>query len=308
MVFAMMKPALCGMMMCLFSVQAKTILRWGPTGHTTLADIASVYLTNETAATMDVILGGQSMGDVASWADDIRNDAEWTNSLHFINAMQDPCTSTDGCEFIYERDCVDNICASGAIANYSTILHVLNPKELNTVPANDSAKFIIHFVGDIHQPLHVSRYTDYGGNDIKVKFNDQDWNLHSVWDSGIISKNIYENFGGDSDAFTASLLNQIETTWKGEVESWTECSCDSDGLKQKVQVAPPSVLCCSNAWASESLFDALNYAYLNEFGEEIVSGDTISDEYYSERLPIIQKRLAMGGVRLAALLEAVLSN
>jgi hypothetical protein len=305
-----------GLTLLSVSLATKPRLGWGQLGHTTVADIATEYVNDITAEVLDVILGGLSMGDVSSWADQIRNDVDWTTPLHFIDVQQDPCTNTNNCEFVYDRDCVDDACISGAIANYSAVLYALNPKGLETTAANDSAKFVIHFVGDIHQPLHVSKADDMGGNTIEVTFEGDDWNLHSIWDTALISKDIEVDFDGDSEAFTKYLVGMIDTAWKNESSSWTDCSCTAkDGqhftanLKSTeiISIEPEVVLCCANQWAEETLYYALNDAYLNEFGEEIVSGDEITLDYYELRMPVIEKRLAIGGVRLAALMDALLA-
>lgn len=294
----------------------KPNLGWGQVGHTTIADIATEYIGAATSSTLDIILGGQSMGDVSSWADQIRDDVSWTTPLHFIDVQQEPCTASNDCHFDYSRDCVNNACISGAIGNYSAILYALNPRGLMTAAANDSTKFLIHFLGDIHQPLHVSRADDMGGNTIEVTFEEADWNLHSLWDTAMISKDIQANFDGDSTAFAKYLINMIDNTWKNESASWTDCSCTfDDGRRLNINlkisgiitVEPDTVLCCANQWAEETLYYALNDAYLNEFTEEIVSGDEISLEYYELRIPVIEKRLAVGGIRLAALMDALLA-
>lgn len=280
------------------------------------------------------------LADVADWADKVRYTHEWhwTAPLHYIDVedktYKHGChymnSSTakgneESCQFIYERDCKHDFCVAGAISNYSNILYEesqillesrVNPKyerrlrglqmkfgnmiatDNSTALVLDSLMFVTHFIGDIHQPLHCSRKSDKGGNSFHVEFvvpseKSHQWNLHSVWDTGIILRSVEEMYSKSRDEFENNIKEMIETDYASEIRNWLECG---DGRKQK----------CTTLWGEESFSDALQYAYLSEMGEEIISGATISDKYYHSRLLIIQKRLAMAGVRLAYSLEVIL--
>jgi len=295
------------------------------------------------------------LANVATWADKVRYTKawHWTAPLHFIDVEDktyehgchyealpdknsrnagadiDHLSNAETCHFIYERDCKNDFCVAGAIANYSTIFgqeynddkfviykekrHLRSPQvEQNIVSRDiglaknstyllvDSLMFITHFIGDIHQPLHCSRKSDKGGNSFKVHFEvhseeKNKWSLHSVWDTGIIVKSVQEMFNNSRDAFEDEILRLIETEYADLIDTWLSCSDGRDKL-------------CTTKWGEESFEDALRYSYMSETGAEIVDNSTISFEYYKSRLPIVQQRLALAGVRLAGTLELLFSQ
>ena len=155
-------------------------------GHITTAYIASNFVSNSTEAYLKQLLRSNEsdyMAKVASWADSIRYTkwGRFTSTFHFIDAHDNP---PESCNVDFERDCKETGCVITALANYTE--QSLDP----ALPAwrrAQAAKFVIHFVGDLHQPLHnedVSR----GGNGIHVKWDGRDYNLHHVWDSSIAEK------------------------------------------------------------------------------------------------------------------------
>ena len=131
-------------------------------------------------------------------------------------------------------------------------------------------KWIVHLVGDVHQPLHVGRGGDAGGNAIKVKWFGKDSNLHTVWDDGMIEA---------TKLSFSELARFVDKAKKAQVAKWQE----SDVL----------------VWVQESIVHRTQ-AYT-------VPGPTVSDSYrYSyENMPLVRKRLAQAGVRLAGLLNKV---
>ena len=277
---------------------------WGRDGHEIVAGIANFSLSASSRRVSLSVLNGKSLSDVANWADDIASDIPWSYGLHFINVMQSPCENDGDCMFVYSRDCVDDLCVAGAILNYTDSLSTSlkeNKTEYSLI-AENSLRFIVHYMGDIHQPLHSARDYDRGGNNIDVVFyvpgQGSDWNLHNVWDFGLIVRTINESFAGSKNAFTVSLLQQLENDYSpSDIIEWTQCISllpkgDISGLKS-----------CVEEWAQESLSLALSDSYLDEHGIKIVSGDEISDAYWQARIKPVQERLIMSGVRLAAIIE-----
>jgi S1/P1 Nuclease len=328
---------------------------WGKLGHEIVANIAWSRLAAPTQDWITEILSsdlisfkamnssaGSPLANVANWADIVRytHDYHWSAPLHFIDIRDDEilngCPIMDpenygwknDCHFLYERDCPHDVCVSGAIMNYSSLL-LASSKVMSCTKGSMrvrriqsdiskraeasplvSLKFLTHFVGDIHQPLHVSRKTDIGGNKIEVNFDPllqnhdeillnelkstkKSWSLHSVWDDGIIEKTLSELFHGSREGFEKDLIKQLDAyTADGELTLWLICA---DGRRQD----------CTTQWAEESLEYALSWAYRNEHGNDIHEGDDISDKYYRTRLPILQRRLVAAGVRLAITLELI---
>ena len=158
-----------------------TAQAWGNDGHQIIATIAQSRLTATAQKKITLLLNNQNMSSVATWADSVRKTPEWSWSapLHFINVPDGKCS------FSYTRDCKKDFCCAGAILNFtkqmllSTELEMETETETETetsaaaaaaaaaavkVTALDAAKFVIHFVGDIHQPLHTAWKSDRGGN------------------------------------------------------------------------------------------------------------------------------------------------
>lgn len=322
---------------CWFSIvlgflllQPHGTLAWGKVGHEMVANVAWHRLSNETRTWVSSVLGavndvaeaGSPLAAVASWADRVRYTKayHWSTPLHYVDVQDDVieggCPVRDpgeltNCRFEYSRDCVNDFCAAGAIANYSARLDDNNSLLLAPLPlhANESLKFLIHIVGDIHQPLHSSRKTDKGGNTIHVNFDlapphhgifiNRDgmaahahgWNLHSVWDDGIIEKALQKLYRGERVLFERDLYSKIlEFANSGQLDLWLACG---DGRK----------IACTSVWAQESLGTALAFAYRDEHGLPIRNSTTLTEEYYLSRLQVVQRRIVAAGVRLAWTLE-----
>mmetsp|Transcript_4583 Transcript_4583/g.6518 ORF Transcript_4583/g.6518 Transcript_4583/m.6518 type:complete len:353 (+) Transcript_4583:169-1227(+) len=309
---------------------------WGKDGHRVVGNLAYDRLRNSTQKIVNEILlnddgsygdddmSSTPLGSVANWADKVRFTKfySWSTPLHYVDVRDDeiqggcPCDSPNttvasSCYFDYDRDCVNDRCAVGGIVNYT---NRLNDQYLNTFLRKQSdqyqnrvsLRFLTHFVGDLHQPLHSARTSDKGGNSFHVHFHapiqtalqqrdgsfESAWNLHSVWDVGIIERAISEYYGSRQglEKAIAELIRNMESS--GEIKHILACS---DGRLKE----------CGSAWAEESLNDALNWAYRNSNGEEVENGSVLSDIYFTTRLPIVLHRLAAASIRLAASLEAI---
>ncbi|KMZ75437.1 hypothetical protein ZOSMA_114G00340 [Zostera marina] len=146
--------------------------------------------------------------------------------------------------------------------------------------------FLAHFMGDIHQPLHVSFADDEGGNSIIVHWYRRKSNLHHVWDVSIIETAMKDFYGNDLVTMIEAIGHNITNAWSDQVPGWESCN--------------GSTATCVDGYASESINLACNYAY-----KDVDQGATLEDDYFLSRLPIIERRIAQGGVRLAALLNRI---
>jgi hypothetical protein len=259
----------------------------------------------------------------------------WSGPLHYIDvhdediaggcpvenritaALSSPESYT--CMFDYARDCANDWCAAGAIVNYtSQLTPAVTPNLESDRLVRESLMFLVHFVGDIHQPLHSARESDRGGNTISVNFNQSSSgtsrresprnsrralrhshhssNLHSVWDSSIIEKAMRDDYTGSREAMEEDILQHIRKT-KDSDEWKTWMACPDGGSRA-----------CTSQWGEESLNYALTWAYSNVDGTEVQEGDELSTGYYETRLPVVKERLAAAGVRLAVTLEIQLSG
>lgn len=220
---------------------------------------------------------------VSTWADDIKDETEWkwTQPLHFIN------TPSWACKFVASTDCADSMCVYGAILNFTEqVTSASGTQQL------DALKFVTHFVGDIHQPLHCGFLADHGGNDITGYFLDTYTNLHAVWDAGIIANRITTSFAGDQDSYVTYLLKQIAGPWAANATEWASCTT-------------PGSSTCVNEWANESAGLACTKAYVDQTGAHIASDFSLGSAYYKFTLPVVEMQLAKGGVRLANLLNNI---
>ena len=186
--------------------------------------------------------------------------------------------------------------AAGAIANFSSILQKgVNAQSVSNTTI-EALKFVVHFVGDIMQPLHCGMLADHGGVYINVKFpvNNQgtDWNLHNVWDFGLIVNR--EGVEGEYLGLVQSIQTQLAGRWETDSYAWAQ------------SVDP-------KAWVQESLNMATSFAYRFANGTDIRRTHARTDfvtlgngvDAYMQTGGVIEEQLARAGVRLATLLNSV---
>lgn len=160
-------------LLCLTSTLA---FGWGAEGHEAVAIIAEHHLSPKAKQEIDRLLSlepGQTLTTVATWADEHRSRD--SSSWHYVNFPRNTC------EYEESRDCSRGNCVVGAIKSQLQILKS-NTSEENRLKA---LKFLVHFVGDVHQPLHAGYKDDKGGNSYQIQVNGKGGNLHSLWDSGL---------------------------------------------------------------------------------------------------------------------------
>lgn len=191
-------------------------------GHITIAYVASNFVQPQTQSYFQRLLRndtGDYLANVATWADSIRYTkwGHYTGVFHFIDAKDDPPTS---CTVDLDRDCKKEGCVVTAIQNYTT--QVLDPDMPAWLRAQ-AAKFVVHFVGDIHQPLHDENVAR-GGNGIHVLWQGAELNLHHVWDSSIAERwvgGVRRKPFGEARAWADELTAKIRTgQFAAESKSW----------------------------------------------------------------------------------------
>ena len=156
---------------------------WGAMAHYAVAYVATNFITTDTRSYLQTLLADTStdyLATVASWADSYRSTSTGAFSapFHYIDALDNPPSS---CGVSFSRDCGSSGCIVGAISNYTTRLLTTS---LTTTDRQIAAKMLVHFLGDIGQPLHCENL-DVGGNDIDVTYSGASTNLHTVWDTKI---------------------------------------------------------------------------------------------------------------------------
>ncbi|KAL1223319.1 Endonuclease 2 [Cardamine amara subsp. amara] len=267
---------------------APKIHGWGIQGHEIVCKIAQTRLDETASKAVKELLPASAEGDLSSlclWADHVKFRYHWSSPLHYIN-------TPDVCSYQYTRDCKDedgekHRCVAGAIYNYTTQLLTYNTAASSKSQYNltEALLFLSHFMGDIHQPLHVSFASDKGGNTIEVHWYRRKANLHHIWDSSIIETAEEDLYNAELEGMVDAIKKNITTEWADQVKIWESCT---------------NKTACPDIYASEGIKAACDWAY-----KGVTEGDTLEDEYFYSRLPIVYQRLAQGGVRLAATLNKI---
>jgi len=178
-----------------------------------------------------------------------------------------------------------------AISNYTARVA---DRTLPKAQRSEALKFLSHFVGDVHQPLHVGFARDRGGNDIKGAWMGHETNLHKVWDFHVVDRRLRHGFPQTGISGFARHLAAQHTKDRTSAE---HTRCDSQ-----------SASACPNAWAVEAAVLASRVGYKDKHGEVIRDGFRFAHEEYEFLLPIIEKQITKGGVRLARLLDQLLGS
>ncbi|WVR06980.1 hypothetical protein IAU60_004017 [Kwoniella sp. DSM 27419] len=228
-------------------------LSWGAAGHEMVATIAQIHLHPSTKQKLCDILppeAGCHLAPVAAWADAVRNRYRGTAPMHYVNAKQDH--PGDHCEFGEHGWMNEDVNVVTAIQNFTRA--VMDGKGGRDVDI--PLRFLVHFIGDIHQPLHLAG-RDKGGNGAMFLFEGRHRNLHSVWDSGIITKNIRElsNYttplpskqiesslpGAIFDPYVRWIVWEgIREWWRSDLEDWLACPASGDPFPHSSHTAIPA--------------------------------------------------------------------
>lgn len=242
----------------------QNVFAWGTSGHKIVAQIAENNLKPAAKARIQALLSGVSLADVSTWADSIRGRAEWkfTSTWHYVNIP-------DGLS--YEDS--DHDTNGDVITAITELTQVLKDKTANSIDQQSALKLIVHFVGDIHQPLHVGKSDDRGGNNITVVYEGKSVNLHSLWDSVLINK---QNMGYTE--YARYLENQFRDP-SNEGEAFSFKKIVSESMKSRPMI----------------------YDFSLAFFEPII----LTNTYLGRNLNNLNNRLFLGGKRLANLLNSI---
>lgn len=183
---------------------------WGQTGHRVVGLVADRHLNSKARRAMLRILENDSLAEVSSWMDDVKSDNKFnhTHDWHWV-------TIPDG--MTYDQTAKNP--KGDLIMKIEELTTALKSKNLSAEQERESLKFLIHLIGDLHQPLHVGGKDDSGGNAVKVQWFGQTSNLHRVWHSDMID--------GKDLSFTelAGFVGepsktQMKTWQAGSVRDW----------------------------------------------------------------------------------------
>ena len=164
---------------------------WGTEGHQVVAELAQAQLTTKARAEVRRLLTlepGETLVSISTWADEHRNPA--TAPWHYVNFPR------DSCKYDADRDCAGGKCVVAAIEQQLAFLASTAPDEKRLT----ALKYVVHFVADVHQPLHAGYLDDKGGNTYQLQAFMRGSNLHALWDTGLI-----KNLNEDTETLTVRL-------------------------------------------------------------------------------------------------------
>lgn len=201
---------------------------WGPLGHRLVAELAERQLDPAIVPELHRLLdesGASSLVAVANWADDVREGVDGeelsrrTKRMHFVNFADAHC------QFEPARICADGECVVAAI---ESLAKVLADRSKPVGERAQALRFLVHFVGDVHQPLHASYRPDRGGNLFQIRYRGEGTNLHAIWDSRVLG-----SLGVGWQRYARRLGGRTVAAGPLLPQAWAEQSCRisrDDGL------------------------------------------------------------------------------
>lgn len=239
---------------------------WGTIGHRVVGQVAESYLTPTAKAEVIKILGTETIAMSSNYADFIKSDSNYNYlyNWHFINIKGG--LSREEVQAILKNDTAVN-----AYTKINFLVKQLKDRKLPKAEKSLYLKMLIHIVGDIHQPLHVGRLEDLGGNRVRVQWMNVPVNLHQVWDERLID------------------LQQLSYTEFEKAINFT-----TKAMRQVWQKQPISQW----IWDSYQLAEKI-YADIKQPEEKL--GYNYNFKYKA----ILEEQLLKGGVHLAGLLNEI---
>jgi hypothetical protein len=302
---------------------ASSTWAWGCKGHQTVALIAEKHMSANAKALAQSLLqdnpvdptlsryckdpGPDAMTDAATWADDERSKDKSTGGWHFFDIPRDAAQNSMN-EFCNIQDS----CVTQALRDQ---IAILKDKSRPGPERANALRFIIHFVGDEHQPLHCTTNNDRGANCIPVKYFDDNPaaspkdassfspNLHGVWDTNIIER--------DMGALSVQqFADNLDAKFQAQIAAWQQAGIDLDGwaweshqtaediaygklpkkIKIEAAIYPPITSCTADDNVSQRM---------------LKKKLQLAQPYEDAAAPVIEQRLEMAGVRLAMVLNQI---
>jgi hypothetical protein len=229
-------------------------MAWGVTGHRVVAEIASKHLSKKAKAGLKEILGRESLALWANWADFVKSDSTWNHAYHwhFVDAPG----------HITKEVFMDSLKKQSNKNLYTQIpamLAEIKDKSLPLQTRKNALAFLIHLVGDLHQPLHVGRDEDQGGNKISVYWFDKKTNLHSVWDVSLIDfqQYSYTEYAKEIDIAPKATVDAYKS---GTLDDWFY---EGHVISDKIYDLTP---------AESKLSYKYNYLFANDLNNQLLKG------------------------------------
>ena len=294
-----MKVLFSGLLVSIITLTIGTssAFAWGQNGHRITAEIGERNLNAKANRVLRSIIGNETLAELATWPDDIRSDASWNFSQpwHFLSIDDDeswkglkraPAEEGDVElilqileKFLSDPDS-KTMMVNGVVQDRYSKQKQVQKKQIDK---RQALAFYVHFVGDIHQPLHVGRRDDFGGNKVQVIWFDEETNSHKVWDELMLESMEL------SYTELATFLNRASAQ---ERDKWT-----SSGYLE---------------WAMESKAirsQVYNFGkqrkdyYLNTSEAPVLGWD-----YRAKNLPVLRQQLTKGGIRCGEKLNEIFAK
>jgi len=235
--------------------------QWGKTGHRATAEIATEHLTDKAKAAIDDLLEGYSPAFVSTYADEIKSDPAYReySIWHYINIPEgktyDEVKTDLGPNIIWAIDKVKKGLKDPSTSRDKKQFYL---------------KMLIHLIGDLHQPLHIGRADDLGGNKIIVFWFGEPSNLHKVWDEEMIDsyQMSYTELAKNQKRLSKKELQAIQ---KGNPVDW---------LKENLEIT-------------------------HQIYESADVGNYLSYNYMYDWMSVVHDQLQKGGIRLAKELNEI---
>ncbi|GAB3294520.1 S1/P1 nuclease [Hymenobacter tenuis] len=244
-----------------------TLWAWGADGHRAVGKIAENHLSRKARKEVQRLLGTETMTLVSTWPDEIRYYPEFKDTApwHYVN-------TPSGLNHDQYVQAIKTQTTANAYTALEAKLKELADQTKSREERLAALKFVIHIVGDVHQPMHTGHAEDKGGNDIKLKYRGKDTNLHSLWDSGLLD---YQGL------------------------TYTEMATQYDQKLKRRQVRE-----LQSAPAEQWLWES--YSASEKLYQETPAGTDVDYKYYPAHADLMRQRIVEAGVRLAGLLNEVL--
>jgi len=267
----------------LMLISSSAVFAWGNTGHRVVGDVAARFLDIGVLVKAHKLLKGQSLSHVATWPDEIKSEPttyQYTYNWHYTTWQTNDHDHNESTE---------TATTGLLLKSISDQLAVLRDPIASDDQKAFALKFVVHLVGDVHMPLHVSDGTDQGGNLCKVTYMGKPYNLHALWDEAMI------DFTNLSFTEMAKFISEgktsedVKAARNGSVLDWALESKNLAAILYPAEVIPSTEPAVGRSYCKKEVLP-----------EEMPK---LSYEYAYKFYPIIEKRLYEAGVRLAMLLN-----
>lgn len=316
------KRLLCSLALLILATASVQARAWGCEGHEIVALIAMRHLQPQVASQVSAILAANPVGaalrhycrtsglpplvEVASWADDVRSEQPETGPFHYVNIPLNATRDKYDVNQICQQTCIIDV-----IGKFTQQLKTSSDPKARA----DALRYLIHFVGDIHQPLHDENNGDQGGNCVPVEFEEEaarptnpqheDYypNLHAVWDTGLI-----QGMLGQHDMTLEEFADFLDSRYRARLQRWNSGQ-PLDWAWEAHDAAVTAYRALPAYVPHEPDAQAASCADNNHIGKRMAELHIVLGERYENvSRPIVEEQLTKAGVRLATLLNSTLGK